>query len=143
MLYGEPRALPGAITLEHAMAKRYITLPNRGHNLPFSDAVLVDDTLYISGRIGVDPVTGFAPEDVRDELLCLFAGFEAVLAEAEMTMENLVYVQVYCTDLELFDTFNAAYRQYFSLQFPARAFLGSGPLLLKGRFEMIGIARRG
>jgi reactive intermediate/imine deaminase len=124
------------------MAKRYITLPNRGHVLPFSDAVLVDDTLYISGRIGIDPMTGLAPEDVSDELRFLFSGFEAVLAEAQMTMEDLVYVQVYCPDLELFDTFNAAYRQYFSRHFPARAFLGSGPLLRNGRFEMIGIARR-
>ena len=124
------------------MSKRYITLPNRGHHLPFSDAVLVDDTLYISGRLGVDPATGTVPEDVKDELHCLFNGFEAVLAEAEMTMEDLVYVQVYCPDLSLFDTFNAVYRQYFSREFPARAFLGSGPLLLNGRFEMIGIARK-
>jgi 2-iminobutanoate/2-iminopropanoate deaminase len=124
------------------MAKRYITLPNRGHDLPFSDAVLVDDTLYISGRIGIDPKTGKAPENVNDELRLLFAGFEAVLAEAELTMEDLVYVQVYCPNLSLFETFNAAYRQYFSRDFPARAFLGSGPLLLNGRFEMIGIARK-
>jgi enamine deaminase RidA (YjgF/YER057c/UK114 family) len=124
------------------MAKRYITLPNRGHNLPFSDAVLVDDTLYISGRLGIDPKSGLVPPNVNDELRLLFAGFEAVLAEAEMTMEDLVYVQVYCPDLSLFDTFNAAYRQYFSHDFPARAFLGSGPLLRNGRFEMIGIAKK-
>jgi enamine deaminase RidA (YjgF/YER057c/UK114 family) len=124
------------------MAKRYITLPNRGHDLPFSDAVLVDDTLYISGRLGIDPKTGKVPDNVNDELRLLFGGFEAVLAEAEMTMEDLVYVQVYCPNLSLFDAFNAAYRQYFSREFPARAFLGSGPLLLNGRFEMIGTARR-
>ena len=124
------------------MAKRYVTLQNRGHELPFSDAVLVDDTLYISGRIGIDPRTGKVPENVNEELRLLFGGFEAVLAEAEMTMEDLVYVQVYCPNLSLFDAFNAAYRLYFSRDFPARAFLGSGPLLLNGRFEMIGIARR-
>lgn len=124
------------------MAKRYITLPNRGHDLPFSDAVLVDDTLYISGRLGIDPKTGKVPDNVNDELRLLFGGFEAVLAEAEMTMEDLVYVQVYCPNLSLFEPFNAAYRQYFSRDFPARAFLGSGPLLLNARFEMIGIARR-
>jgi 2-iminobutanoate/2-iminopropanoate deaminase len=124
------------------MKKRYITLADRGHDLPFSDAVLVDDTLYISGRIGIDPKTGFAPPDVNEELRLLFGGFEAVLAEADMTMEDLVYVQVYCPDLSLFETFNNAYRWYFSRSFPARAFLGSGPLLLNGRFEMIGIARK-
>lgn len=124
------------------MAKRYITLPNRGHDLPFSDAVLVDDTLYISGRIGIDPRTGKVPDNMNEELRLLFGGFEAVLAEAEMTMEHLVYVQVYCPNLSLFEAFNTAYRLYFSREFPARAFLGSGPLLLNARFEMIGIARR-
>jgi enamine deaminase RidA (YjgF/YER057c/UK114 family) len=124
------------------MTKRYISLPNRGHDLPFSDAVLVDDTLYISGRIGIDPNTGRAAENVDDELQLMFSGFEAVLAEADMTMEDLVYVQVYSPDLSLFDTFNAAYRQHFARNFPARAFLGSGPLLLNARFEMLGIAKK-
>jgi enamine deaminase RidA (YjgF/YER057c/UK114 family) len=124
------------------MSKRYISLPNRGHDLPFSDAVLVDDTLYISGRIGIDPKTGRAAESVDDELHLMFTGFEAVLAEAGMTMEDLVYVQVYSPDLSLFEKFNAAYRQHFALNFPARAFLGSGPLLLNARFEMLGIARK-
>jgi 2-iminobutanoate/2-iminopropanoate deaminase len=124
------------------MAKRHITLPNRGHSLPFSDAVLVDDTLYLSGRLGIDPKSGAVPANVHDELRFLFAGFEDVLAEAEMTMEDLVYVQVYSPDLSLFDTFNVSYRQYFSQEFPARAFLGSGPLLLGARFEMIGIAKK-
>jgi 2-iminobutanoate/2-iminopropanoate deaminase len=46
--------------------------------LPFSDAVLVGDTLYISGRIGIDPSTGMAPASIEDELRLLFDGFEAV-----------------------------------------------------------------
>jgi 2-iminobutanoate/2-iminopropanoate deaminase len=49
-------------------------------------------------------------------------------------------VQVHCPDLSLYDKFNAAYRTYFSKEFPARAFLGSGPLLFGGHFEMLGVA---
>ena len=41
-----------------AESRRYINLPNRPAGLPFSDAVLVGDTLYITGRIGLDPATG-------------------------------------------------------------------------------------
>ena len=120
--------------------RRYINLPNRPPNLPFSDAVLVGNTLYISGRIGIDAATGVAPESVAVETELLFNGFEAVLREADMTMDDLVWVQVHSPDVSLWDEFNAAYVKRFSREFPARAFLGSGRLLKNGRFEMLGIA---
>ncbi|MGA7634868.1 MAG: Rid family hydrolase [Terriglobales bacterium] len=111
--------------------------------MPFSDAALVGDTLYIAGRIGVDPAMGEAPADVDAELELLFDGFQAVLREAGMTMDYLVWVRVYSPDVSLRRKFNAAYVKLVSREFPARAFLGSGTLLLKGRFEMIGIAVKG
>jgi len=123
--------------------RRYINLPNRPPNLPFSDAVLVGNTLYISGRIGIDPATGVAPVSIAAELKLLFDGFEAVLREAEMTMDDLVWVQIYSPDVSLWQEFNAAYVKRFSHELPARAFLGSGSLLMNGRFEMLGIAVRG
>lgn len=124
--------------------RRYINLPGRRATLPFSDAVLVGDTLYLSGRIGIDPATGVAPDDVGKELRLLFDGFEAVLAEAHMSMDDLVWVQVYSPDVSLWERFNAAYVKRFSKDLPARAFLGSGQLLMGGRFEMMGVAiRRG
>jgi 2-iminobutanoate/2-iminopropanoate deaminase len=126
-----------------AQSRRYINLPNRPVGLPFSDAVLVGDTLYISGRIGLDPATGEAPESVDAELKLLFDGFQSVLGEAGMSMDDLVWVQVYSPDVSLWQQFNAAYVKLFSREFPARAFLGSGKLLMKGRFEMLGIAVKG
>ena len=121
-------------------ARRYINLPDRRHNLPFSDAVLVGDTLYLSGRIGLDPNTGVAPDDLDQEITFLFDGLRDVLAAADMTMDDLAYVQVYCHDLSLFDHFNARYRTYFKGDLPARAFLGSGKLLRNGHFEVQAIA---
>lgn len=126
-----------------SQSRRYINLPNRPADLPFSDAVLVGDTLYISGRIGIDPATGKAPESVDAEIDLLFDGFQAVLRQAGMTMDDLVWVQVYSPDVSLWQQFNAAYVKLFSREFPARAFLGSGTLLKKGRFEMLGIAVKG
>ena len=122
--------------------RRYIDLPGRKAPLPFSDAVLVGDTLYLSGRIGIDPVTGVAPEGVDQELRLLFNGFEAVLTAAGMSMDDLVWVQVFSPDVSLWERFNAAYVKRFSKELPARAFIGSGPLLLGGRFEMLGVAVR-
>lgn len=122
--------------------RHYINLPGRKGSLPFSDAVLAGNTLYLSGRIGIDPAKGMAPSDVEQELRLLFDGFEAVLAEAKMTMDDLVWVQVFSPDLSLWERFNAAYLKRFSKELPARAFIGSGPLLKGGRFEMMGTAVR-
>jgi 2-iminobutanoate/2-iminopropanoate deaminase len=126
--------------MSSAQNKRCINLSGRRPNLPFSDGVLVGDTLYLSGRIGIDPATGVAPPDVDRELDYLFSGFSSVLAAAGMTWDDLVWVQVFSPDLSLWDRFNAKYVKHFRGDFPARAFLGSTPLLLNGRFEMMGIA---
>ena len=120
--------------------RRHINLPSRKTPLPFSDGVLVGNTLYLSGRIGIDPTTGMAPSDAEAELRLLFDGFEAVLREANMSMDDLVWVQVFSPDVSLWEQFNAAYLKRFSKELPARAFIGSGPLLKGGRFEMMGVA---
>lgn len=121
-------------------ARRYINLPNRPAGLPFSDAVLTGNTLYISGRIGLDFATMRVPEDVDQEVTILLESFQAVLREAGMSMDDLVWVQVYSPDVALWERFNSAYVTCFNREFPARAFLGSGPLLFKARFEMLGVA---
>lgn len=121
--------------------RQYINLPSRKSPLPFSDAVRVGDTLYVAGRIGIDPDTGRVPASVEDELKLLFAEFQSVLAKAGMTFDDLVWVQVFSPDLSLWERFNLEYLKHFSKdRLPARAFLGSAPLLLGGRFEMMGIA---
>jgi enamine deaminase RidA (YjgF/YER057c/UK114 family) len=80
---------------------------------------------------------------VDAEIKLLLDGVEAVLAEGGMTMNDLVSVQIFSPDLSLWEPFNAAYVKRFSRELPARAFIGSGPLLLGGRFELIGIAVKG
>jgi enamine deaminase RidA (YjgF/YER057c/UK114 family) len=123
-------------------SRQYFDLPSRREDLPFSDAVLVGDTMYLSGRIGIDPQTGFAPADIDQEISLLLDGIKAVLAQARMSMDDLVYVQIFCPDLSLFDHFNRRYRTYFTGRLPARAFIGSGPLLRNGRFEIMAQARQ-
>ena len=123
-------------------AKKCFNLPDRGHDFPFSDGVLVGNTLYLSGRIGIDEATGRAAQDVEEEARLMLDGFRQVLDEAGMTMNDLVFATVYCTDLSLFPRFNAVYRKFFKKEFPARAFLGAADLVLGARFEMQGIAVR-
>ena len=72
--------------------------------------------------------------------MCIRDSFKRVLALADMTLDDLVSVTVYCPDLSLYGDFNEVYRGYFGDNLPARAFIGSGPLLFGMRFEMQAIA---
>src|SRR5690349_12929655 len=107
-------------------ARRYVNLqrPASAPRGPFSDAVLIGDTLYLAGRIGLDPQTGNAPANVDDEIRILLDGIQDVLRSGGMTMDDLAYVQVFCTDLNLYAEFNDAYKARFKGEFPARAFIG-------------------
>jgi enamine deaminase RidA (YjgF/YER057c/UK114 family) len=127
---------------QDSSAPQYLNLPGRSDDLPYSNAVLVGDTLYLSGAIGRDPETGAVPEDVEEEIRIVLDSMKSRLEMVGMSMDDLVQVRVYCPDLTLYDTFNTVYRTYFSDHYPARAFIGSGPLLSGGRFELTGIAVR-
>ena len=107
---------------------------------PFSDAVWAGRTLYLAGRIGLDPATQKPPADAATEVRNVLDQIKAMLTQEGLTMDDLVTVQVFCPDLSLYGTFNDIYRGYFTKGFPARAFIGSGPLLSGGRFEVQGIA---
>lgn len=111
--------------------------------LPFSDAVWAGDTLYLSGHIGLDPDTGRPPASASEEARLVMDSLKQTLQAAGLTMADLVSVQVYCSDVSLFNEFNAVYVTFFNGAFPARAFLGSGKLLFDARFEVQGIAVRG
>jgi len=124
-------------------ARLAINLSDDNPQLPFSGAILAGNTLYLSGRIGVDPKTGKAPSEVDEELKLLLDRVKATLGQAGMSMDDLVYVQIACTDLSLYDKFNAAYRSYFTTKdLPAREFIGAGSLLRGGHFELQAIAVR-
>lgn len=119
--------------------RRYIK-PEGPTPRPFSEAVLVGDTLYVAGHIGIDPKTGKPPADVDQEIKLLLDGFKADVEKAGMNMDDLVMVTVHCPDMSLYDKFNQAYVKYFHHELPARAFLGSGRLLFGAHFEMLGTA---
>jgi 2-iminobutanoate/2-iminopropanoate deaminase len=85
-------------------------------------------------------VNGQVPDDPAEEARVLLDSVKATLEEAGMTMDDLVYVQIFCADVADYDAFNSVYRSYFTQEFPARAFLGSGTLLFGASFEMQSIA---
>ena len=110
--------------------------------LPFSDGVLVGNTLYIAGHIGLDPKTGLAAADPEQEAHLVMDGIKKTVENAGLSMDDVVSVQVFCTDLKLYDTFNSVYKTYFHGDFPARAFIGTDKLLRNGHYEVLGIAMK-
>ena len=114
------------------------SLPD-GDGLPFSGAVRIGDTLYLSGDIGLDE-NREVPKTAKAEAKLLLDGIQATLEAAGYTMDDLVTVTVYCSDVKHYADFNEIYRTYFTKQFPARAFVGAGTLLFDARFEMQAIA---
>jgi enamine deaminase RidA (YjgF/YER057c/UK114 family) len=108
-------------------------------HLPFSSAVKAGDTLYVAGTTA-DPdrlTAGLAPEQ---ETVDLLDQVKQNIEKAGMTIDDVVSVQVFCTDLSLYQTFNGVYIKYFHGDFPARSFLGVNKLLFGARFEVNAIA---
>jgi reactive intermediate/imine deaminase len=124
-----------------AQVPERIYVPSDRPELPFSNAVVIDDTIYLAGHIGLDPKTGKPPVKVEDEARAVLEAIKVTLAKSDATMEDIVSVQVFCSDLTTYDAFNSVYRTYFKGgKFPARAFIGSGKLLFNARFEVQAIA---
>jgi 2-iminobutanoate/2-iminopropanoate deaminase len=125
-----------------AADRKYIVKPRSGDRtaLPFSEGVLVGNTLYIAGHIGLDAKTNMPPASPEDEARLVMNDIKQTVESAGLTMDDVVSIQVFCTDLKLYDTFNSVYKTYFHGDFPARAFLGAASLLRGGRYEVLGIA---
>jgi 2-iminobutanoate/2-iminopropanoate deaminase len=141
LLIGGFAATRGAFSQSSGpMTRKAINLPDSNPALPFSAGILAGNTFYMAGAIGLDK-SGKAPADVDEELRLLMEQYKRTLAAAGMTMDDLVYVQIACTDLSLYDKFNTAYRAAFSgKEFPAREFIGVASILRGGHFEMQAIA---
>ena len=105
---------------------------------PFSGAVMAGDTLYLSGALGL--VGGKVPDDPADEARAVLDSIKGTLEKAGMTMDDIVSVQIFCSDVAHYGVFNEVYRGYFTREFPARAFIGAGTLLFNARFEVQAIA---
>lgn len=108
--------------------------------LPFSEGVLVGNSLYIAGHVGLDPKTDMPPASAEQEARLVMDGIKQTVESAGLSMDDVVSMQVFCTDLKLYDTFNGIYKTYFHHDYPARAFLGAANLLRGARYEVMGIA---
>lgn len=115
--------------------------PRPGTNVapPFSAAVVVGDTIYLSGNTDGGAALGGTPADAARRVM---EGMKRNAEAAGVTLDDLVSVQVFSSNLDDYAVFNEVYRTYFKGPLPARAYLGAGRLLGDARFEIMGIAVR-
>ena len=103
--------------------KTIINTPNAPAPIgPYNQAVLIKDTLYISGQIPIDPGTGSLVEgDIKKETKQSMENLKAILAEADMTFEHVVKTSIFLKDMHQFTEVNEVYGSYFDSETaPAR-----------------------
>ena len=88
---------------------------------PYSQALDLGNLVFVSGQIPVNPATGTMPEDVRDQARQSLANLKAILAEAGLSMTDVVKTVVFLADLNDFAAVNEVYAQAFAEPFPARS----------------------
>jgi 2-iminobutanoate/2-iminopropanoate deaminase len=109
---------------------------------PFSTGILSGDTLYISGQIGTDPKTNKIPDSFDDEAKLCLEKIGYVLKAGGFTFADVVSVQVFLTDTDLFPRMNAIYATYFPEPRPARATVGVNKLVVAGAHIEIAVTAR-
>ena len=89
---------------------------------PYSQAIQAGQTVYVSGQLPIDPATGaFAGPDIASQTRQSLTNIKAVLAEAGMTMADVVKTTVLLADIGDFGAMNEVYAEFFAEPYPARA----------------------
>ncbi len=104
---------------------------------PYSQAVRVGDTVYVSGQIPLDPATGtLVSGDIEAETRRVLENLQAIVQAAGGTLAQVVKVTIFLTDLAHFAAVNQLMASYFSEPYPARATIGVAALPRGARIEM-------
>ncbi len=89
---------------------------------PYSQAIEANGMVFLSGQIPVNPATGNVVEGgVKEQTARVFENIKNVLAEAGLTMADIVKTTVFLSDMSLFGDMNEVYASYFEGDFPARS----------------------
>ena len=121
--------------------KKVISTPNAPKAVgPYSQALEVNGTIYISGQIPVNPATGNIPETIEEQTTQSLENIGAILKEAGCSYDNVVKTTVLLDDMNNFAAMNAIYAKYFEKDMPARACYQVAKLPLGVKVEIESIA---
>ena len=108
---------------------------------PFSHAMLSNGFLYCSGQVGINPATKqLEGDDIEQQTRNVFQNVKSVLASKELTLGDVVKVNVYLTDMANFSKMNFVYEEQFGMHKPARTTVAVAALPLGAIVEMECIA---
>lgn len=108
---------------------------------PYSQAILVGGTLYMSGQIAINRLTGeFVQSSIEAETEQIMHNIEAVLEEAGYHLQNVVKTTIFATDIKDFEAINGVYAEYFKIDPPARSFVQVAALPKGARVEIEAVA---
>lgn len=111
---------------------------------PYSQAILVDKTLYASGQLGIDPQTGdFVAGGIKEQTEQVFRNIRAILSEAGFEMSDVVKTTCFLADMGDFAEMNAVYAEQFEVSFPARSAVAVRTLPKNGLIEIEVLAIKG
>lgn len=89
---------------------------------PYSQAIEINNLLFLSGQLPVNPVTGeIVSNEVTEQTAQCFENIKSILAEVGLTTANIVKTTVFLADMSLFADMNKIYSSYFEGDFPARS----------------------
>ncbi len=109
---------------------------------PYSQALRVGDTVYVSGQLGIDPATGrLKSDDTQQQARQALTNIKAILEKAGCSMTDVAHAQVFLTDIADFGAVNEVYKEFFSEPYPARAAVAVSALPAGGKVEILVIAR--
>jgi 2-iminobutanoate/2-iminopropanoate deaminase len=132
-----------AISQETGGGKKYFALNDALPKTPFSTAVLVRDTLYVSGTLATDPETGkFVEGPIAVQAERIIRNIELVLKKAGFTLSEVVSTTVYIMDFKDFGEFNTVFRKWFPQNPPTRATVQVAALAMNAKIEISAVAAR-
>ncbi|MDD1748118.1 MAG: RidA family protein [Methanomassiliicoccales archaeon] len=109
----------------------------------YSQAIMADDVLFVSGQLGIDPSSGkLAGGGVKAEAIRCLENVKAILSSAGLEMTDIVKVTIFMTDISRFKEVNEAYATFFHDPAPARSTIGVVALPLGAKVEIEAIAVR-
>lgn len=125
------------------MAKKIINTKNAPAPIgPYNQAIVVNDTIYISGQICIDPSTGnLKNKDVQEETHQVMQNLKSILQEAGMSFNDVVKTTIFITDMNRFSEINEIYGKYFDGDFPARETVqvSALPKFVNVEISMVGV----
>jgi 2-iminobutanoate/2-iminopropanoate deaminase len=110
---------------------------------PYSQAVLIDNTIYVAGQIAINPSTGkLLDGDITEQTNRVMKNIQAILNSAGFKLDDIVQCQIYLSDLSHYSEMNKVYSKYFNGNYPARAVVEVKRIPRNALIEIIVTAQR-